>query len=124
MTGVFLAVSEFSPHQVHGTCESFTQRAVRCFYVWRMKPPCQSDADDSSMSSVHAGHLPDVLRKIKVGKSLKGILFDVDGTLAHSDDLHYQAFVDMLQKEGFQGVVECCLALSWVCHAMQLSLRP
>lgn len=51
-----------------------------------------------------AGHLPDVLRKIKVNKTLKGILFDVDGTLAHSDDLHYKAFVDILQKEGFQGV--------------------
>lgn len=51
-----------------------------------------------------AGHLPDVLRKIKVNKTLKGILFDVDGTLTHSDDLHYKAFVDILQKERFQGV--------------------
>eukprot|EP00892_Ulva_mutabilis_P008639 jgi/Ulvmu1/6147/UM028_0003.1 len=49
------------------------------------------------------GHLPEVLRKIKTNKSLKGILFDVDGTLAHSDDLHYKAFMDMLQNEGFQG---------------------
>lgn len=30
--------------------------------------------------------------------SVKGVLFDVDGTLTHSDDLHFKAFVDLLQK--------------------------
>ena len=30
--------------------------------------------------------------------SVKGLLFDVDGTLTHSDDLHFKAFVDLLQK--------------------------
>jgi hypothetical protein len=29
--------------------------------------------------------------------STKGILFDIDGTLVHSDDLHFRAFVDLLQ---------------------------
>ena len=29
---------------------------------------------------------------------MKGLLFDVDGTLTHSDDLHFKAFVDLLQK--------------------------
>lgn len=29
---------------------------------------------------------------------MKGVLFDVDGTLTHSDDLHFQAFADLLQK--------------------------
>lgn len=57
-----------------------------------------------SSARTPAGHLPDVLRNIKVNKSLKGILFDVDGTLTHSDDLHYKAFVDMLQEQRFQGL--------------------
>ena len=30
--------------------------------------------------------------------SVKGLLFDVDGTLTHSDDLHFKAFADLLQK--------------------------
>jgi len=34
---------------------------------------------------------------------LKGILFDVDGTLTHSDDLHYVAFRKLLVELGFQG---------------------
>jgi hypothetical protein len=36
-------------------------------------------------------------------KQVAGILFDVDGTLTHSDDLHFKAFVDLLQKENFKG---------------------
>ena len=33
----------------------------------------------------------------------KGVLFDVDGTLTHSDDLHFEAFVKLLQDKGYNG---------------------
>lgn len=39
-------------------------------------------------------------------KSVKAILFDVDGTLADSDPLHYIAFRDML--------VEVCTRYAWL----------
>jgi hypothetical protein len=33
----------------------------------------------------------------------EGIMFDVDGTLTHSDDMHFQAFQELLQDKGFNG---------------------
>ena len=36
-------------------------------------------------------------------KSLRGVLFDIDGTLCDSDPLHYQAFQEILLEKGFQG---------------------
>jgi HAD superfamily hydrolase (TIGR01509 family) len=34
-------------------------------------------------------------------KSIKGILFDIDGTLSDSDPLHFKTFQDMLMEAGF-----------------------
>jgi HAD superfamily hydrolase (TIGR01509 family) len=34
-------------------------------------------------------------------KSIKGVLFDIDGTLSDTDGLHFMLFRDMLQKQGF-----------------------
>ena len=32
---------------------------------------------------------------------IKGVLFDVDGTLTDSDTLHFKAFIESLQKYGY-----------------------
>lgn len=34
-------------------------------------------------------------------KKVKGVLFDVDGTLTDSDTLHYKAFLETLQKYNY-----------------------
>jgi len=45
---------------------------------------------------VHAAALPDM-------GEVKGILFDIDGTLCDSDPLHLAVFQDLLEEEGFRG---------------------
>lgn len=40
-----------------------------------------------------------------VWQEVKGILFDVDGTLVDSDELHFQAFVDLLQELNWEGAL-------------------
>ena len=35
--------------------------------------------------------------------NVRGIMFDVDGTLTHSDDLHFVAFNTLLMEMGFNG---------------------
>lgn len=47
---------------------------------------------------------PGVIRSaIPADKTLKAVIFDVDGTLCDSDPLHYIAFVELLKELGFQG---------------------
>jgi beta-phosphoglucomutase-like phosphatase (HAD superfamily) len=36
----------------------------------------------------------------------EGVLFDVDGTLTHSDDLHFRAFQELLVDKGYGGVCQ------------------
>ena len=36
-----------------------------------------------------------------MGKALEAILFDIDGTLADSDPIHFEVFQDILSQEGF-----------------------
>jgi len=57
---------------------------------------CQAGAIASMASSRKSNAIPDF------GK-LKGVLFDIDGTLCDSDPLHLRVFQDMLQREGFNG---------------------
>lgn len=45
--------------------------------------------------------LADLRQLLPPVDKLQAVLFDVDGTLADSDPLHYVAFRDMLQKEGY-----------------------
>lgn len=42
-------------------------------------------------------------------KKLEAILFDIDGTLADTDPVHFKTFVDVLQAQGFNGGVPISL---------------
>ena len=35
--------------------------------------------------------------------AIKGLLFDIDGTLCNSDPLHFKAFQEILTEAGFDG---------------------
>ena len=39
-------------------------------------------------------------------RKIKGILFDIDGTLFDSDPVHFEVFVDLLLKEGIGPIDE------------------
>ena len=52
------------------------------------------------MAAVSAPQRPSTLPPLG---SIRGVLFDIDGTLCDSDPLHYQAFRDALQEKGFNG---------------------
>ena len=52
------------------------------------------------MAAVSAPERPSTLPPLG---SIRGVLFDIDGTLCDSDPLHYQAFRDSLAERGFNG---------------------
>ena len=52
------------------------------------------------MTAVSAPERPSALPPLG---SIRGVLFDIDGTLCDSDPLHYQAFRDILVEKGFNG---------------------
>ena len=52
-------------------------------------------------STVGAASTSNDVRQIDA-KSLKAVLFDVDGTLAHSDPIHFRVFREMLVEKGFR----------------------
>ena len=46
--------------------------------------------------------------------SIKGVLFDIDGTLCDSDPLHYRAFREILLEKGYKVRARpACVRLSW-----------
>lgn len=62
--------------------------------------PCFASAAGPTLSPEVAGNMG---RPFPPISTLKAVLFDVDGTLTDSDPLHYVAFRDMLQEEGYMG---------------------
>eukprot|EP00879_Flechtneria_rotunda_P016935 GHRR01017730.1.p1 GENE.GHRR01017730.1~~GHRR01017730.1.p1 ORF type:complete len:154 (+),score=45.06 GHRR01017730.1:2567-3028(+) len=70
-----------------GTLRLINQRRLRARHM----------AHPNQMAAAQA--VPDLSK-------IRGVLFDIDGTLTNSDPLHFKAFQQMLQEVGFQnGVV-------------------
>jgi hypothetical protein len=61
----------------------------------------QQDIRKSNRRMVHASQ--DMEMTMPAPGSIKGILFDIDGTLCDSDPCHLAVFQDLLRKEGFNG---------------------
>jgi len=81
-----------------GACHQAWARRVLCRSRVRIHGRAVAMGSDAASGTPHSSPL-----QLPPPDRIRAVLFDIDGTLTHSDDLHFAVFRDMLQQRGFNG---------------------